>query len=83
VRESACRGRRGAADVRRYAHDGLIEAGDLAGARSLAEEMRRSKPTHPDVYIFMADDYEAAGDLAEANRWINLGLRPVAYAGRR
>jgi tetratricopeptide (TPR) repeat protein len=62
-------------DVRCHLHHGLIAAGDVAGARRLAEEVRRSRPTDPDVYQLIGEDYEAAGDLAEANRWMNLGLR--------
>lgn len=62
-------------DVRCYLHHGLVEVGDLAGARSLAEEVRRSKPADPDVYAFIAEDYDLTGDLPEANRWMNLGLR--------
>lgn len=62
-------------DVRCYLHHGLIDAGDLAEARRLAEEVRRSRPADPDVYVSIAGDYETAGDLKEANRWMNLGLR--------
>jgi predicted Zn-dependent protease len=62
-------------DVRCYLHHGLIEVGDVDGARRLADEVRRSKPTDPDVYVFLAEDYELVEDLVEANRWLNLGLR--------
>lgn len=62
-------------DVRCYLHYGLMQVGDVAGARRLAEEIRRSRPTDLDVYGMLADHYDLAGELAEANRWINLGLR--------
>jgi predicted Zn-dependent protease len=62
-------------DVRCHLHHGLIEAGDLDAARRLAEEVRRSGPADVDVYVLIAEDYEAIGDLAQANRWMNLGLR--------
>lgn len=62
-------------DVRCHLHHGLIEAGDLDAARRLAEEVRRSGPADVDVYLLIAEDYEAIGDLVQANRWMNLGLR--------
>lgn len=62
-------------DVRCHLHHGLIEAGDLDAARRLAEEVRRSGPADVDVYVLIGEDYEAIGDLVEANRWMNLGLR--------
>ncbi|SFL38462.1 tetratricopeptide repeat protein [Geodermatophilus ruber] len=62
-------------DVRCYLHHGLIAVGDVDAARRLAEEVRRSRPTDADVYLLIAEDYEAAGDLAAANRWMSLGLR--------
>jgi tetratricopeptide (TPR) repeat protein len=62
-------------DVRCYLHHGLIAVGDLDAARRLAEEVRRSRPTDADVYALIGEDYEAVGDLVEANRWMNLGLR--------
>ena len=62
-------------DVRCHLHHGLVAAGDVDAARRLAEEVRRSRPTDVDVYVLIGEDYEAIGDLAEANRWMNLGLR--------
>ena len=62
-------------DVRCHLHHGLIAAGDLDAARRLAEEVRRSGPADVDVYLLIAEDYEAIGDLVQANRWMNLGLR--------
>jgi len=62
-------------DVRCHLHHGLLAVGDVAAARRLAEEVRRSRPRDVDVYALIGEDYEAAGDLVEANRWMNLGLR--------
>jgi tetratricopeptide (TPR) repeat protein len=64
-----------APDVRCYLHHGLLQAADVDGARRLADEIRRSKPADPHVYAMIGEDYELAGDLTEANRWLNLGLR--------
>jgi tetratricopeptide (TPR) repeat protein len=62
-------------DTRCYLHHGLLAAGDAEGARRLAEEVRRSRPADPDTYLLIGQDYAQAGDLAEVNRWLNLGLR--------
>ena len=62
-------------DARCHLHRALLDAGDLEGARRLAEEVRHSRPSDPEVYQLIGEDYEAAGDLTEANRWMNLGLR--------
>ena len=64
-------------DVRCYLHRGLLETGDVDGARKVADELRHARPTNPDVYVMTAENYELAGDLGEANRWLNLGLRRV------
>jgi tetratricopeptide (TPR) repeat protein len=61
-------------DVRCYLHHGLMEVGDVVGARAVAEEIRHSKPEDPNVYMFIAEDYEMTGDLNGANRWLNLAL---------
>lgn len=62
-------------DVRCYLHHGLLQAGEVEGARRLADDVRRSRPADPHVYEMIGEDYELAGDLTEANRWLNLGLR--------
>lgn len=64
-------------DVRCYVHHELVELGEFEAARRLADEVRRSKPADTDVYAFIAGNYEQVGDLAEANRWMNLGLREL------
>lgn len=62
-------------DARCYLHAALVKTGDTAAEREVAEEIRRSRPQDPEVYAFMTEDYELAGDLAAANRWANIGLR--------
>ena len=32
------------------------------------------------MYLFIGEDYQIAGDLAEANRWLNLGLHRLLAA---
>jgi hypothetical protein len=66
-------------DVRCYLHNGLLQVGDTARAHRVAEEIRRSRLTDPDVYLFVGEGYELAGDLAEANRWLTLGLMKVLH----
>ena len=67
-------------DVRCHLHHGLIQAGDVNAAHQLAEEVRRSGPADVDVYALIGEDYEVVGDLVEANRWMNLGLRRLIDA---
>ena len=61
-------------DVRCYLHHGLLAVGDVAGARRLADELRRERPADGDVYLFIGEDHELAGDLREAHRWLTMGL---------
>lgn len=60
-------------DKRCYLHGELLRTGQEDAARRLADEIRRSAPDDPDVYMFMAEDYEVAGDLREAFRWVSRG----------
>jgi predicted Zn-dependent protease len=60
-------------DVRCYLHGALLKAGRADEARALADEVRRSAPDDLDVHVLMAENYEAAGDLRQANRWLALG----------
>lgn len=62
-------------DVRCYLHGGLVKAGDLDAARALAEQLRRERPVDGDVYLFVGENYELAGDLREAHRWLTMGAR--------
>jgi hypothetical protein len=64
-------------DVRCYLHHSLLAVGDVDEARRLAEEVRRSRPTDLDVYAMIGEDHEGVGDLTEAHRWMNLGLRQL------
>jgi hypothetical protein len=61
-------------DVRCYLHQGLLGAGDVAGARRVADELRRAAPTDGDVYLFIGENYELVDDLHEAHRWMTMGL---------
>jgi predicted Zn-dependent protease len=61
-------------DVRCYLHSCLLEVGDLEGARGVAGELRRERPTDGDVYRFIGENYERADDLPEAHRWFTMGL---------
>jgi predicted Zn-dependent protease len=71
-----------APDVRCYLHHGLMEVGDLDGARRVADELRRERPADADVYLFIGEDYELADHLQEAHRWLTMGvLRSVNRAG--
>ena len=61
-------------DARCYLHQALLDAGDVDGARALADELRRTRPADGDVYVFIGENYELAGDLHEAHRWMTMGL---------
>jgi predicted Zn-dependent protease len=60
-------------DVRCYLHGALLQAGQTEEASALADEVRRSASDDLDVYALMAENYEEAGDLRQANRWLALG----------
>lgn len=62
-------------DVRCYLHAGLLQAGDLDAARTLADELRRERPIDADVYLVIGQNYELAGGLREAHRWLTMGVR--------
>ena len=47
-------------DVRCYLHHGLLDVGDVAGARRLADELRRERPADGDVYLF-SSSYSSTG----------------------
>ncbi|SDX58028.1 hypothetical protein SAMN05660209_00759 [Geodermatophilus africanus] len=69
-----------APDARCYVHRALVATGELPSARRLAEEVRRSAPADTSSYAMIGETWEKAGDLVEAHRWMNLGLRAL---GRR
>ncbi|MGY1619017.1 tetratricopeptide repeat protein [Geodermatophilus sp. SYSU D00691] len=60
-------------DPRVYLHAALLRAGEVEEARQLADALRRERPEDPDVYTFMAENFEEAGDLRQAHRWAELG----------
>ncbi|WP_448618286.1 hypothetical protein [Geodermatophilus sp. URMC 65] len=62
-------------DVRCYLHGGLLRVGDTGAARRIAEELRRECPVDGDVYLFLGENHELAGDLREAHRWLTMGAR--------
>jgi Flp pilus assembly protein TadD len=62
-------------DVRCYLHGGLLELGDAGAARRIAEELRHERPVDGDVYLFLGENHELAGDLREAHRWLTMGAR--------
>ena len=62
-------------DVRCYLHGGLPRLGDAEAARRIAEELRRERPVDGDVYLFLGENHELAGDLREAHRWLTMGAR--------
>ena len=62
-------------DVRCYLHGGLLRLGDAEAARQIAEELRRERPVDGDVYLFLGENHELAGDLREAHRWLTMGAR--------
>ncbi|WP_244277061.1 tetratricopeptide repeat protein [Geodermatophilus obscurus] len=62
-------------DVRCYLHGGMLRLGDAEAARRIAEELRRERPVDGDVYLFLGENHELAGDLREAHRWLTMGAR--------
>jgi predicted Zn-dependent protease len=62
-------------DVRCYLHGGLLRVGDTEAAREIAEELRRERPVDGNVYLFLGENHELAGDLREAHRWLTIGAR--------
>jgi predicted Zn-dependent protease len=60
-------------NVRCYLHGALLTAGHLDEARRVADEVRRSGPADVAVYEIIAENYELAGDLKQAHRWLELG----------
>jgi tetratricopeptide (TPR) repeat protein len=67
-------------DVRCFLHRALVSVGELAAARLVAEEVRRSAPESPGAYAMIGETYEKSGDFREAHRWLNQGLQCI---GRR
>jgi predicted Zn-dependent protease len=74
-RRAVAAGQHVAPDVRCYLHGGLLQVGDAGAAREIAEELRRERPVDGDVYLFLGENHELAGDLREAHRWLTMGAR--------
>jgi tetratricopeptide (TPR) repeat protein len=66
-----------APDKRVYLIEGLLRTGQTAEADELAKAIRAERPNDPDVYSFLGDSYDAAGDLANGQRWYNMGIKMV------
>jgi predicted Zn-dependent protease len=62
-------------DVRCYLHGGLLKVGDVDATRAVAEDLRRERPIDGDVYLFIGENYELAGDLRAAHRWLTMGVQ--------
>ena len=51
-------------DARCYLRHELLAVGDVAGARRLADELRRERPADGDVYLFVGERYELVATSA-------------------
>jgi tetratricopeptide (TPR) repeat protein len=67
-------------DARCYLHGALLKAGKAEDARQVADDVRRSAPTDPGVYLFIAENYELGGDLRQANRWLSIAVNRLDLA---
>ena len=61
-------------DARVYLHHALLRSGRADEAWTLAEEIRRSRPSDLDVFAFVGENYETCDDLDQAHRWYTLGV---------
>ncbi|TQN42134.1 hypothetical protein FHU33_1528 [Blastococcus colisei] len=68
-------------DARCY-HAALLRVGLVDEARRLSDEVRRTAPADLDVYVFMSENHELAGDLQQAYRWLNMGVRQLELPDR-
>ena len=66
-------------DARCLLHAALLTAGRLDEARTVAEELRRSRPSISDLAA-MAENFEIAGDLTQAHRWVAMGVARLDLA---
>ena len=60
-------------DARCLLHAALLEAGLSEEAQQVADEIRRSRPPISEV-TSMAENFEVAGDLDQAHRWVVMGV---------
>ena len=61
-------------DTRCHLHAALLDAGCPGDADEVAHQLRRSRPTEGSVYLMTGENYEGAGDLDAALRWLTMGL---------
>jgi hypothetical protein len=60
-------------DARCLLHAALLAANRPEEARQVADDLRRSRPRIIDVAV-MAENFELAGDLEQAHRWVGMGV---------
>jgi hypothetical protein len=60
-------------DARCLLHAALLDAGQLDEARRVADDLRRSRPRIVDCAA-MAENFDEAGDLRQAHRWVEMGV---------
>lgn len=66
-------------DARCLLHAALLEAGRPDEARQVADDFRRSGPRIADM-VDMAENFEMAGDLQQAHRWVSMGVSRLELA---
>ena len=72
-RQAVAAGRTTSLDARCLLHAALLEAGLSEEAQQVADEFRHSRPPISDVTA-MAENFEEAGDLDQAHRWVVMGV---------
>jgi hypothetical protein len=66
-------------DARCLLHAALLEAGQLDEARQVADDFRRARPSIADM-SHMAENFEMAGDLTQAHRWVAMAVSRLEMA---
>lgn len=61
-------------DARAWLLSWCVRNGDAGRAQDLAQELRRSRPREPEVYLIVGEAYEEQGDLTSALRWFTAGM---------
>jgi tetratricopeptide (TPR) repeat protein len=72
-RQAVGAGRTTSLDARCLLHAALLEAGLPEEAQQVADEFRHARPPISDVTA-MAENFEQAGDLDQAHRWVVMGV---------
>ena len=60
-------------DPRVWLHDALMRKGDMAEAKNLRAELKKSRSTDPEVYGAVADSLVSFGQDQEAHTWYTMG----------